>query len=523
MVFEQDERKLNKVSLHQFAGIEINDFAVEVANTALWIAQLQGNAETELLTLADVEDLPLREQANIAHANALTTDWAKVVPPEKCSYIIGNPPFRGSKYQSAEQKGEIKAIFDGAKNSGTIDYVAGWHMKAARYMADHKIRTALVSTNSICQGEQTANVWSPIYDLGFRIDFAHDTFKWATETVNGANVHCVIVIVGFSKLGGPKRLYHYKKVDGDFKLSHPQKLNPYLKDAPDLFIWNRKQPLCSVPQIGIGDKPIDGGHYLFTPDEKREFLRTEPGAEQFFKRWYGSREFLNGVERWCLWLGDASSGELAKLPESRNLIQTVRDYRLNSTSKGTVKLAETPTRFHVENMPGTRALVIPESSSMRRAYIPLAFLEADELGGNSLRLLPDTTLFRFGVLQSRTHNAWMRNVAGRLKSDYRYSIDIVYNNFIWPEPTDDQKAEIEKADKAVLDAQELHSDSTLADMYDPYNSYMFPELFAAHAALDATVERAYGFEPGLDEVDLVAHLFRLYASKINAIERRTGS
>ncbi len=521
VVFEQDERKLNKVSLRQFAGIEINDFAVEVANTALWIAQLQSNAETELLTLADVEDLPLREQANIVHANALTTDWAKVVPPEECSYIIGNPPFRGSKYQSAEQKGEIKAIFDGAKNSGTIDYVAGWHMKAARYMADHKIRTAFVSTNSICQGEQTAKVWSPIYDLGFRIDFAHDTFKWATETVNGANVHCVIV--GFSKLGGPKRLFHHPTVDSDAELLHPTQLNAYLKDAPDVFVWNRNTPLCHVPLMGIGSQPIDNGNYLFTAEQKKEFLAKEPGAERFFHRWYGSQEFIKGIERWVLWVGEASPAELTAMPLVMERIQAVREFRLASRRRQTIQAAELPQHFGTEIIQKGESLLIPKVSSERRRYIPIGYLDRGAFASDLVFLVPEASLYHFGILQSRTHNAWMRNVAGRLKSDYRYSAGVVYNNFIWPEPTDDQKVEIEKTAQAVLNARQLHPDSTLADMYDPDNSYMFPELFAAHAALDAAVERAYGLEPGLDEVDLAAHLFRLYAGKINAIERRTAS
>lgn len=424
-VFElQEQHSPLKVSLQQFHGIEINDFAANVATTALWIAELQANAEAETIVYGMVKDLPLKDSAHVVLGNALTVDWAEVLDPAECDYIIGNPPFRGARFQTSEQKVELKAVFHGARNVGNIDYVAGWYMKAAQYMGDHPVRAGFVSTNSVCQGEQVANVWSPIYDLGVRIDFAHDTFRWTTDASGGASVY--VVIVGFSKLGGPKRLFHYPRVDAEPEESSPARLNAYLKDAPDVFVWSRSRPLSDVPAMGIGNKPIDGGQYLFTPAEKADFLAQEPAAERFFHRWYGSQEFIRGIERWVLWLGEATPTELASMPLVMDRVRAVRDLRAASTSAPTRKLAERPTRFHVENMPDGESLLIPEVSSERRKYIPIGYLADGDLASNLVRLMPGASRYHFGVLQSRVHNAWMRMVAGRLKSDYRYSVDVVY-------------------------------------------------------------------------------------------------
>ena len=511
LVFDAEHSPL-KVSLDQFYGIEINDFAVNVASTALWIAELQANAEAQTIVLQVIDDLPLKDAAHIVRGNALEMDWQDVLPAEQCSYVIGNPPFRGARWQTPTQKAELAAVFGGARNAGNIDYVAGWSMKAAQYLGEHPIRAAFVSTNSIVQGEQVANVWSPIYDLGVRIDFAHDTFRWTNEATGAAAVF--VVIVGFSKLGGEKRLFHYITVDSAPVLENPSQLNAYLKDAPDVFVWNRSKPLSDVPVMSIGNKPIDGGNYLFTPDEKAAFLAVEPGAERFFKRWYGSQEFIKGIERWVLWLGEATPAELTKLPESVKRIQAVRDYRAASTSAPTRAIAATPTRFHVENMPKGAAILVPEVSSERRRYVPLGYLEPSALASNKLKLIPEGTLYHFGVLHSRAHNAWMRVVAGRLKSDYNYSSGVVYNNFVWPETTEAQQTEIAKLAQAVLDAREQYQGSAIAQMYDPDLDFMFPALSAAHAALDATVERAYGLPAGLEEKDVVAHLFGLYSAAV---------
>lgn len=497
-----------KVSLSQFHGIEINDFAVSVATTALWIAELQANAEAETIIYGTIHDLPLRESAHIVRGNALQLDWGEVLPPGECDYVIGNPPFRGARFQTREQKADLMAAFDGARNAGNVDFVAAWFILAARYMKDHTMRAAFVATNSICQGEQVANVWSPIYDLGATIDFAHDTFRWTAESTDAAAVF--VVIVGFSGQGGPKRLYHYPNVSGEAVLTHPQELNAYLKPAPNVFVWSRSRPLCDVPEIGIGNKPIDDGNYLFTPEEKAKFLAKEPEAERFFHRWYGAQEFIKGIERWVLWVGETSPAELQHMPHVLERVRAVRDFRAASTSAQTRKIADRPTRFHVENMPDSDALLIPRVSSERRRYAPMGYLRRGDLASDSALILPGATPYHFGILHSRAHNAWMRTVGGRLKSDYRYSAGIVYNTFIWPKPTDAQREEVAHLAEGVLAARAQHPGATIKQMYEPDTDFLYPALLAAHKALDEAVELAYGLSPGLEEKDLVAHLFELY-------------
>ena len=376
-----------KISLDQFYGLEINEFAVSVAGTALWIAELQANLETEMIVTRSIESLPLSKDSRIIHGNALETDWATVLAPEDCDYIIGNPPFLGARNQTKAQKAEVKAAFEAigaTRNLGDIDYVAAWYAKAVEYMGDHQIRTAFVSTNSICQGAQVANIWHPIYEHGIRIDFAHDTFRWANESNDPAAVYCVIV--GFSKLGGQKTLYHYPDIDGEPEVSHPEWINAYLKDAPNVFVWNRSKPLSAVTELTIGSQPIDNGNYLFKPEEKAEFLALEPAAEKFFYRWYGSQEFIKGIERWVLWLGNATPAELRAMPEVMKRVQAVRDYRLQSRRAQTKKAADRPNHFGTEVIPEGNALLIPEVSSERRRYIPIGFVGADTLCSNKVRL-----------------------------------------------------------------------------------------------------------------------------------------
>lgn len=499
-----------KVGLHQFYGIEINDFAVSVAQTALWIAQLQSDIETQTIVTVLDDPLPLHDAGHIVLGNALQLDWDDVVPAREVDYIMGNPPFRGARFQTEEQKAELATVFAGARNVGNIDYVAAWFMKTARYMGARPIRAAFVATNSICQGEQVANIWSPIYDLGVRIDFAHDTFRWMSEASDAAAVF--VVVVGFSKMGGPKRLFHYATVDSQPEKERPERLNAYLQDAPDVFVWSRSRPLCDVPAMGIGSQPIDDGNYLFTPSEKAEFLVKEPGAERFFHRWYGSQEFIKGIERWVLWLGEATPDDLMHMPESVKLVQQVKEFRLKSSRVQTKKAANRPQHFGTEIIPKGDSLLVPEVSSERRRYIPLGFMGSESLCSNLVRLIPDATLYHFGLLQSRVHNAWMRTVAGRLKSDYRYSAGVVYNNFVWPTVTPKQESEIAVLGQGVLDAREMYPTATIAQLYDPDNDWIYPKLVKAHEALDASVERVYGLEPGLDEKDIVAHLFELYAA-----------
>ena len=505
-----------RVSLDQLYGIEINDFAVSVAKTALWITEEQMLRKTQEIYVGyDFDFLPLRSLSNLHEGNALKTDWSEVFPDD-LTYLVGNPPFLGARNQSKEQKAELLEVFDGAKNAGNIDYCGAWYMKAARFTQGKRTRCALVSTNSICQGEQIANLWKPLHDLGIHIDFAHNTFRWDNEAADKAHVFCVIV--GFSRENCEKRLYVHDTPDAAEVKKAAKSINAYLSDAPDAFIWNRNKPICDVPKIGIGNKPIDGGFYLFADEEKTDFLNKEPGAESYFHRWIGSREFLHGESRWCLYLGDAAFAELKELPRCRERIEAVREYRLASKSAPTRKLADRPAHFHVENMPKGNSIVVPKVSSERRRYIPMGFVGPETLCSDLVFLIPNASLYHFGVLQSQFHNAWMRTVAGRLKSDYRYSGGIVYNNFVWPEPTVSQREEVERCAQAVLDARDAQEGATLADMYDPKNETFFPELMAAHRALDAAVEAAYGVDFGGDEERIVAHLFNLYAKKVGDSE-----
>lgn len=504
---DADEEAGRRVSLSQFHGIEINDFAVTVAEAALWISRLKANGESSMFYEGADDDFPLHERANIVHANALRIDWNDVVLAEECNFIMGNPPFYGARMQSKEQKAEIQEVFHGSKNSGNIDYVAGWYIKAAEYMANWPIRTAFVSTNSICQGEQVANIWKPIYDLGIRIDFAHDTFRWRNEASDMA--HVFVVIVGFSKLGGEKTLFHHPNPDAEETVFYPENINAYLSTAPDVFVWNRNKPLCDVPEIGIGSQPVDDGNYLFTDEEIKEFLAKEPGAERFVHPWLGSVEFLNGKKRWTIWLGDATDDDLLRLPLCRERVEKVRAFRENSRRAQTRIAALTPTHYGTEIIPKSVSVLIPEVSSERRRYIPMGFIGSETFCSNLVRLMPNATIYHYGILQSQFHNAWMRVVAGRLKSDYRYSGGMVYNNFIWPDPTPEQRELIEECAQAVLDARDNHPDDSLATLYDP--DKMPADLLAAHRALDAAVEAAYGVDFNGDEEKIVAHLFKLYA------------
>lgn len=509
-----------KVHISQFYGIEINDFAVSVAQTALWIAKLQADAETEILTSANIDNLPLRDSANIMLGNALQLDWADILEPDQCSFVIGNPPFLGARNQSKEQKAELQATFKSigaTKNLGNIDYVGAWYAKAAKYLGDHDIRAAFVSTNSICQGEQVANVWSRIWDMGIRIDFAHDTFKWTNGAADQAAVYCVIV--GFSKLGGPKTLFHYPTVTDEPEISHPTQLNAYLKDAPDVFVWRLSEPLCDVPKIGIGAQIIDFTNYTFLPKAKEEFVANEPLSAKYFRQLSGGDEFIKGKVRWILYLRDITPDDLAKMPKVRERIEAVRAKRAGASRTQTQRAAATPHLFGSEAISTGPCVLIPQTSSERRDYIPMGLTEPDVVYTQKAMLVPDATTFHFGILHSRAHNAWMRVVAGRLESRYSYTAEVVYNTFIWPDVTPEQEAEITQLGQAVLDARAQYPDSTIAQMYDPDNDWMYPELTKAHAALDAAVERAYGLEPGCEEKTIVEHLFKLYSQAVEKAEK----
>ena len=495
-----------KVSINQFYGIEINDFAVTVATTALWISEAQMLTETEHIIHQDIDFLPLKSYTNIHEGNALRIDWETVVPKAHLNYIIGNPPFVGYSLQSKEQKDDILSVFvdiDGKpfKTAGKIDYVAGWYYKASELMQHTNIRAALVSTNSITQGEQVAAIWKPLKELfGIHINFAHRTFRWDSEASLKAHVHCVIV--GFSNVNVPKVIY-----DND-KQKIADNINAYLIDAPDVYIESRKHPLCDVPEMVTGNRPADGGHLIIEAEDYDDFIKQEPSSQKYIKKLLGAAEFINNKERWCLWLVDASPSELRNMPLVLKRIQACKEDRENAPDEGRRKLALTPHLFREQLNPETY-IIVPSVSSERRRYVPMGFLTKDTIPTNLVLIIPDATLYHFGILESNVHMAWMRAVCGRLKSDYRYSKDVVYNNFPWPTPTDEQKAKIEQTAQAILDARALYPDSSLADLYDELT--MPVELRRAHQDNDRAVMAAYGFSiKTMTESQCVAELFKLY-------------
>ncbi len=503
-----DVHQLISLDVDQFYGIEIEEFPAQIAQVALWLMDHQMNLSVSEEFGQYFARIPLKTSANIVCANALRTDWNDVVPAQRLSYIMGNPPFVGAKYMKDDQRADVALVFGSIRNAGLLDFVAAWYVKAARMMHDTHIRCAFVSTNSITQGEQVGVLWSWMLAQGMKIFFAHRTFSWSNEARGKAAVHCVIVGFSTDEIA-PKWLFEYEDIKGEAHRLQVKNINPFLVDAADVVLNNRSKPICQVPEIGIGNKPIDDSNYLFTEEEKNEFLKIEPQAEVYFRRWLGAHEFLNGYHRYCLWLGDCSPGELKAMPEAMKRIEAVKAFRLASKSTPTQKLAATPTRFHVENMPKGNYLVIPEVSSERRYYIPVGFETPETLCSNLVKIAPDTGRYHFGVISSLMHNAWMRAVAGRLESRYRYSSGIVYNNFPWPEsPTEKQEADIEKCAQAVLDARLQFPDASLADLYDPLT--MPPVLLKAHQALDKAVDAAYGKTNFKTEAERVAFLFELY-------------
>lgn len=497
-----------QVSIHQFYGIEINDFAATVAKTALWIAESQMLKETEDIVAHQIDFLPLKSYANITEANALRLNWEDVVSKGKLNYIMGNPPFVGYSLQSKEQKEDILSIYVDEKGkpyktAGKIDYVSGWYFKASQYMQDTPIRTAFVSTNSITQGEQVAGVWKPLYDrFGIHIDFAHRTFRWDSEASLKAHVHCVIVGFSVAPFTEKKWLFTSERVQ------EAENINAYLMDAPNVFIGSRNKPLCNVPLMTTGNRPADGGHLIIEDADYADFIKEEPSAKPYIKQLIGAAEFINNKKRWCLWLVGVSPAELRKMPLVMKRVAACKADRENAPDAGRRKLADCPTQFREINNPDT-FIVVPAVSSERRKYVPIGFLDKETIATNLVITIPDATLYHFGILTSNVHMAWMRAVCGRLKSDYRYSKDVVYNNFPWPTPTDEQKARIEQTAQAILDARELYPDCSLADLYD--EATMPPELRKAHQQNDKAVMQAYGFWGKLNsESACVAELMRMY-------------
>lgn len=490
-----------KVSIGQFYGIEINDFAVTVAKTALWISEEQMIRETQEIIHSKIDFLPLKSYANIVQGNALRLNWEDVVPSKLLWYIIGNPPFVGYAYQSKEQKDDLSQFKELGKS---IDYVAGWYIKAAEYMQGTKIRAAFVSTNSITQGEQVAGVWQPLMrDYGVRIFFARRTFRWDSEANVKAHVHCVII--GFCiNPDADEKKYIY---DGDSVIT-ASNINGYLLNAPNIFITRRSKPISDVPAIYRGSQPTDDGNFILTEEEKKELIFSEPISEKYIRPYMTGKDFINRKPRYCIWLKEATPTELKKCKSILDRVENVRAFRLKSNKAATRKKAETPTLFDEIHECETDYIAIPKVSSEQRRYVPMDYLRQEVIAGDLLFMMPYAGTYQFGILTSNVHMAWMRTVCGRLKSDYRYSNTIVYNNFPWPSPSPEQKAKIEQTAQGILDARALYPDSSLADLYDPLT--MPPELRKAHDRNNVAVMKAYGFPTSMSEADCVAALMKMY-------------
>ena len=599
-----DDGKTNpiKVSINQFYGIEINDFAVTVAKTALWIAESQMMRETEDIVLNSLNFLPLKTNATIVEANALRIDWESVVPKSELNYIMGNPPFVGGMIMSKNQKSDMDFVFGKTKGVGELDYVCAWYKKASEYITNRyiaedisdnnkveentdnysplvfsrkektksqednntyfvptncavlsedglfiqsdgviitsegvfiekdgiykkvtkdteekkisihkKIKVAFVSTNSICQGQQAVTLWKPLIENGINIYFAYKTFRWDSESSVKAHVH--VIIVGFSK----------EKSDESYLFEGNQakkvsNINSYLVEAPNIFVESRSKPLCDVPSMRFGSMPRDGGGFVLNAEERDYLLKNEPLSEKYIRPYIGSAEFINNKKRWCLWLVGASPKDIKQCPTLLKRIEAVREFRLNSVAAGTRKFAETPTLFCQIAQPDTEYIIVPQVSSERRRYVPIGFISSNVIASNLVNLIPSATLYHFGVLTSNVHMSWMRVVCGRLKSDYRYSKDIVYNNFPWPTPTPEQKAKIEATAQGILDARAKYHDCSLADLYDPVTIPI--DLLKAHQANDKAVMEAYGLSvKGTSESDCVSYLMKLYQELV-ALEKR---
>ena len=488
-----------KVSIKQFAGIEINDFAVTVARTALWIAESQMIKETETIVNQTIDFFPLKTDAKIVEGNALQMNWNDVMVVSKyaLAYIMGNPPFVGFTFMSKEQKSDMQNIFPGIKN---LDFVSAWYKKASDYIEGTRIECCFVSTNSITQGETVSRLWK---NLDIKINFAYRSFIWDSEANNKAHVHCVII--GFSKFNKSKKLIFDK--DATIEATN---INPYLMDAPDLLVESRNKPLCNVPKMIYGNKPADGGFLIIEDNEYASFVSKEPQSEKYIKPLLGAVEYLHNKKRFCLWLENVSPTELKKCPLILDRVKKCKENRENSIAAGIRKFADTPTLFAQITQPvGKPYIIVPRVSSETRRYIPMGFIDGNTIASDAVQIIPDASLYDFGILESNVHMAWMRTVAGRLESRYRYSKDVVYNNFPWCTPTDQQREKIEKTAQSILDARANYPESSLADLYD--ETLMPVDLRKAHKANDRAVMEAYGMWGKVNsEAECVAWLFRMY-------------
>ncbi|MFH1080098.1 MAG: DNA methyltransferase [Pseudomonadota bacterium] len=526
---QTDISLLSLIDVDAFYGIELEEFPVRIAEVALWLTDHQMNMELSAEFGQTYTRLPLKKSAHIVQGNALRMDWEALVSQpdatekETTLFILGNPPFVGKYNRSAEQTADMLALGADLTGLGVLDYVCGWYMKATEYIRGTKIQAAFVSTNSITQGEQAGILWPWLLEHGVRINFAHRTFKWSNEARGNAHVYCVII--GFAVFDAPKKsLYDYETPTGKPMEILARNINPYLVDAADIVISNRSRPICSVPEIYFGSMPNDGGNLLFTNEEKEEFLAAEPDAAKFIKPLLSAHEFINGKKRWCLWLKDASPAEMRRLPEIMKRVESVRIYRYESSRAATRKLSDYPALFGEVRQPKSNYVLIPRHSSEKRRYVPMSYFNPNHIASDSCNALPNATLHHFGVLTSAMHMAWMRQVCGRLKSDYRYSNNLVYNNFPWPEAQSQIQIEkVEKAAQNVLDVRAEFADSSLADLYDP--DAMPKKLLDAHRALDAAVDLCYrpaAFKTELERLQFLFDLYRKYTEPlIRAAARST--
>ncbi|MDD2364605.1 MAG: hypothetical protein PHN84_00430 [Desulfuromonadaceae bacterium] len=544
-----DVFQLIGVNVDQFHGIEIEEWPARIAEVALWLTDHQMNLKVSEEFGQYYARLPLKKAPHIVHGNALRIDWNDVVPAYRLSYLLGNPPFLGKSLQSAAQKEELASVFHDIKGAGVLDYVAYWYRKAAEYIANQPhphpnppleregtkttidafkllpfqgggregdgVKAAFVSTNSITQGEQVGILWPDLLRRGIRINFAHRTFQWNSEARGKAAVHCVIV--GFALSDAPEKIiFDYDTPKSEPHAIKATNINPYLVDGPDVVLNRLSKPLCAVPSLVYGSKPVDGGHLLLSEADKLELLSKEPAAERWIRPFMGSEELINSISRYCLWLVECPPDEMRKMPYVLARVEAVKEMRLKSSKEPTRQAAATPSVFGELRQGNSSYLAMPEVSSELRLYLPIAYLTADIIASNKIYMLHNATLYHYAVLSSTMHNAWMRAVTGRLESRYQYSAGIVYNNFPWPEPTDKQQSAIETAAQGVLDARAKFPTSTLADLYDPLT--MPPELVKAHQVLDRAVDAAYACtEPSRSgktafktEAERVAFLFERY-------------
>ncbi len=503
-----DVQTLINVDVDQFYGIEIEEFPAQIAQVALWLTDHQMNMKISEEFGNYFARIPLKATPHVVCDNALQLDWAEVLPPTQCSFVLGNPPFLGKQQQNENQKADFELVFHDLHGAGVLDFVACWHKKATDYMQQNKaIKTAFVSTNSITQGEQVGVLWAWMLSQGIKIHFAHRTFSWSNEARGKAAVHCVIVGFGLHDVAN-KMIYEYADIKGEPHEIKANNINPYLVDASDVIIASSRQPISNVPPIVFGSMPNDGGHLLLEENERKDLLAACPQAEKWIRPFLGAEEFINSKPRYCLWLVGCPPDELHKMPPVLARVEAVKAHREASNRPTTKQLALTPTLFGEIRQPETPYLLVPRHSSERRPIIPIGFLESNVIVGDANLCIPDATPYHFGIMTSRMHMAWVKYVCGRIKSDYRYTNSIVYNNFPWPALQTNIHAAIETYAQAVLDARAVHPNASLADLYDPLT--MPANLLKAHQALDKAVDAAYGYKGAATDAARVAFLFELY-------------